>query len=376
MISRLLAMVRKEFIQIRRDRRTLAMVLIMPVMELLLFGYAIDTVVDHLSTMVYDEASDVESRALIAAFENSGYFDIEGYALSQSELVEAIDAGRAKVALHIPPRFGDQLLRGQQGNVQLIIDGSDPNVASTASFAASSVVQARMAEITAASLERRGLGRAAAAGIDLRPVVLYNPTMSSAHFMIPGVISLILLFQALILTAFAVVRERERGTLEQLIVTPVKSWELMLGKVLPYTVTAATATILTMLAGWILFGVGVAGSLLLLGALSLLYLLGSLGLGLLISTVSQTQAQAMQMAMFFMIPSILLSGFMYPRETMPFAIRQLSLLTPMTYFLYILRGIMLKGVGLRFLWPSVLPLALFSIAVFALSAKRFQKRIA
>ena len=376
MVSRILAMVRKEFIQIRRDRRTLAMVLIMPVMELLLFGYAINTVVDHLPTVVYDEAGDVESRALIATFQNSGYFDIEGYVLSQPELVEAIDAGQAKVALHIPPGFGDQLLRGQQASVQILIDGSDPNVASTASFAAGSVTEARMAEITTDSLERRGLGRALAGGIDLRPVVLYNPTMSSAHFMVPGVISLILLFQALILTAFAVVRERERGTLEQLIVTPIKSWELMLGKVLPYIFIASVATTLTMLAGWLLFVVGVAGSLFLLATLSLLYLLGSLGLGLLISTVSQTQAQAMQMAMFFMVPSLLLSGFIYPRETMPYIVQKLSLLTPMTYYLYILRGIMLKGVGLRHLWSSVLPLALFSIVVFVLSAMRFQKRIA
>ena len=329
----------------------------LPVMQLLLFGYAINTVVDHMPTIVFDEADDAESRALIAAFENSGYFDLLSYALSPAELADTIDAGRAKVALHIPPDFGDQVLRGQPSPVQLVIDGSDPNVAQTASFAAAAVVQARTAELSAASAARRGLA-GLSGGIDLRPVVLYNPSMLSVNFMIPGIIALILLFQTLLLTAFAVVRERERGTLEQLIVTPIKPWELMLGKIIPYTITAS-----------------IAATVALIAVLSILFLLGSLGLGLLISTVSQTQMQAMQMAMFIMLPSMLLSGFLYPRETMPALIKPLSYLTPMTYYLQILRGIMLKGIGIKMLWPNVLPLALFSLVVFSLSAWRFQKRV-
>ena len=374
MNSRIMAIIRKEFIQIRRDRRTLAMVLALPVMQLLLFGYAINTVVDHMPTIVFDEADDAESRALIAAFENSGYFDLLSYALSPAELADTIDAGSAKVALHIPPDFGDQVLRGQPSPVQLVIDGSDPNVAQTASFAAAAVVQARTAELSAASAARRGLA-GLSGGIDLRPVVLYNPSMLSVNFMIPGIIALILLFQTLLLTAFAVVRERERGTLEQLIVTPIKPWELMLGKIIPYTITASIAATVALTAGRLLFGVEVAGSLGLLAVLSILFLLGSLGLGLLISTVSQTQMQAMQMAMFIMLPSMLLSGFLYPRETMPALIKPLSYLTPMTYYLQILRGIMLKGIGIKMLWPNVLPLALFSLVVFSLSAWRFQKRV-
>ena len=375
MRSRIFALIRKEFIQIRRDPRTLAMVLVMPVMQLLIFGYGINTVVDHLPTIVFDEAADPESRALIAAFENSSYFDVLAYARSQAELTDAIDTGRAKVALHIPPSFGDQVMRGQAGVIQMIVDGSDTNVASTASFAASAVAQARTATIVTAAAARRGVG-SLSGGIDLRPVVLYNPSMKSVNFMVPGVIALILLFQAVLLTAFAVVREREQGTLEQIIVTPIRSWELMLGKILPYTMMASVAATVALVAARILFGVEVAGSTLLLALLSVLFLLGSLGMGLLISTVSQTQAQALQMAMFVALPSILLSGFMYPRETMPFIIRQLGLLTPMTYYLQILRGIMLKGVGLAALWPSVLPLALFGLVVFTLSALRFQKRVA
>lgn len=375
MFSRIGAMMRKEFIQIRRDGRTLVMVLIQPVMLLLLFGYGINTVVDHLAMVVFDEAADPDSRALIAAFENSTYFDLVAYVRSQRELVAAIDAGEAKVALHIAPGFGNHILRGQAPAVQLIVDGSDPNVASTVSFAAATIVQSQSAQLATDYVARRGVS-SAGIGIDLRPVVLYNPSMKSVNFMVPSVIGLILTFQSLLLTAFAVVREREQGTLEQIIVTPIRTWEFMLGKILPYTVTASAAAILSLIAARLIFGVEVAGSVGLLAILSVLFLLGSLGLGLFISTVSQTQGQATQMAMFVMMPSMLLSGFYYPRDSMPWIIQKLGLLTPMTYYLQILRGIMLKGVGMDVLWPAVLPLTAFSLVIFILSALRFQKRIA
>lgn len=366
-------MVRKEFIQIRRDRRTLGMVIMMPLMELLLFGYGINTVVDHLSTVVYNEAGDAESRALVLAMENSGYFDIDIYVTSQAEMVDAIDAGTAKVGLHIPPAFGTDLLRGENGVVQMVVDGSDPNVASTAAFAGSMVAQAQSTQIIAQQLARRGLNLKMS-GIDLRPIVLYNPSMKSVNFMIPSIIGLILAFQAILLTAFAVVREREKGTLEQIIVTPIRTWEFMLGKILPYTVTATVGAVGALLASRLIFGFQIAGSLPLLFGLSILFLLGSLGLGLLVSVVSQTQGQATQAAMFIIIPSILLSGFLYPRDSMPWLVRQLGLLVPLTYYLEILRGIMLKGTGIGFLWGSVWPLALYSLVVFSLAAFFFQKR--
>lgn len=375
MFSRIGAMMRKEFIQIRRDRRTLALVLVQPVMLLLLFGYGINTVIDHLPTIVFDESGDPESRALIAAFENSTYFDVVTYARSQHELSEAIDAGTAKLALHIPPDFGEQILRGQLGIMQVVVDGSDPNVASTATFAAASVAQVQSSKLIAEYMARRGLN-GAGVGVEMRPVVMYNPSMKSVNFMVPSIIGLILTFQALLLTAFAVVREREQGTLEQIIVTPIRTWEFMLGKILPFTVTSAFATALSLIAARVIFGVSVAGSIGLLAALSILFLLGTLGLGLFVSTLSQTQGQATQLAIFIIMPSILLSGFLYPRENMPYIIQQLGLLVPMTYYLEILRGIILKGIGLDLLWPSVIPLALFSIIVFGLSAWRFQKRVA
>ncbi len=375
MLSRIFAMMRKEFIQIVRDRRTLAMVLVQPVMMLVLFGYGVNTVIDHMAMIVYDESEDFDSRALIAAFENTGYFDVLAHARSQEELSDAIDAGSAKLALHIPPDFGDQILRGQTGLAQLIVDGSDPNVASTATFAAAAAAQSQSARIASAQMARRGAGTAIG-GIDLRPVVLYNPSMKSVNFMVPSIIGLILTFQSLLLTAYAVVREREQGTLEQIIVTPIRTWEFMLGKILPYTVTASTAAASTLAAARLIFGVHIAGDLVLLAALSVLFLISSLGLGLLVSTLSQTGGQATQMAMFIMIPSILLSGFLYPRDNMPFIIQKLGLIVPMTYYLQILRGIMLKGVGMDVLWPPVLALAVFSIIIFSLSAWRFQKRVA
>ena len=372
MIARIASIVRKEFIQIRRDPRTLAIVLLMPALQILLFGYAINTVVDHLPTIVVDESRDARSRAFAAAFHHSSYFDVIGQVTSRDDAMAMVDAGRARVALIIPPEFGDDVLRGQRALVQLVVDGSDPNTAQAALFAGGAVAQAQSADVTSSVLGRSASMRG---GIELRPIVLYNPGMLSVNFMIPGLIGLILQFQTLILTAFAIVRERERGTLEQLVVTPIRSWELMLGKILPYTVTAFGAVGVALLVGRFWFGVEIAGSLLLLIALSIVFLLSSLGIGLLISTVSQTQTQAMQAAIFIMLPSVLLSGFMFPREGMPPIIQQLSLLIPLTYFLQILRGIMLKGVGIEVLWPHVIPLAAFGVAVFALSANRFRKRL-
>lgn len=375
MLSRVSSIVRKEFIHVLRDPRTLAIVLAMPAMQLLLFGYAINTVVDHLPAVVLDEASDARSRAFVAAFGNSGYFDLRGTATSREEVRKAVDAGYAKVGLVIPADFGHQVLRREPALAQLVVDGSDPNVAQTALFAAGMVAQVQSADTLTSALASQGPARDGRAGIELRPVVLYNPGMLSVNFMVPGLIGLILQFQTLILTAFAIVRERERGTLEQIVVTPIKPWELMAGKLLPYVATAFLAVAVALAVGRFWFGVQVQGSMLLLVALSTLFLLSSLGVGLLISTVSQTQTQAMQLALFVMLPSVLLSGFMFPREGMPWIIQQIGLAIPLTYFLQILRGVILKGVEVDVLWGDVLPLALFGLVVFALSATRFNKRL-
>jgi ABC-2 type transport system permease protein len=358
-IARIWSIFFKEFIQIRRDPRTLAIVLVMPLMQLILFGYAINTTVDHIETIVLDQARDAQSRAFLSSFFNTGYFDLIGQASSIEQVRQAIDAGSARVGIILPPEFSHELVAGRTPQAQVVVDGSDPNTAQTALLVSGTLAQ------------RGGSGQA----IDLRPVVLYNPSMQSINFMIPGLLGLIMQFQTLLLTAFAVVRERERGTLEQLVVTPIKPWELMLGKVLPYVAVAFANVLLASAVGRFWFGVEFAGSFVLLLALAAVFVLSSLGLGLLISTVSQTQTQAMQLALFVMLPSIILSGFVFPREGMPHPIQELGLAIPLTYFLRILRGIILKGVGVDVLWPEVLALAAFGLIVFGLSANRFRKTL-
>lgn len=360
MIARIWSVIVKEFIQIRRDPRTLAMVLALPVMQLLLFGYAINTTVDHIATVVLDEARDAQSRGFLAAFFNTSYFDLVAQERSLADVRQAIDAGTAHVGIVVPPDFSHDLVAGRSPKAQVLVDGSDPNTAQTALLVSSTLAQ-------------RGAGTGQV--IDLRPVVLYNPSMQSVNFMIPGLLGLIMQFQTLLLTAFAVVRERERGTLEQLVVTPIKPWELMAGKLLPYVALAFINVFFASAVGRYWFGVEFAGSFGLLLALSGLFLLSSLGLGLLISTISQTQSQAMQLALFVMLPSILLSGFVFGRESMPHPIRELGLFIPLTYFLQILRGIILRGVGVEVLWPQVLALIAFGTLVFGLSANRFRKTL-
>jgi ABC-2 type transport system permease protein len=366
-IARIWAIVQKEFIQIRRDPRTLAMVLAMPLMQLILFGYAINTTVDHIPTIVYDQSQDAQSRAFLGAFFNTGYFDRTASAQRLDDVRSAIDAGSARVGLVVPPDFSHDLIAGRAARAQVVIDGSDPNTAQTALLVAGTIAQARSVEL----LAQQAHGQP----IDLRPVVLYNPSMQSINFMIPGLLGLILQFQTLLLTAFAIVRERERGTLEQLVVTPIKPWELMLGKILPYVTLAFANVFVASAIGRAWFRVEFAGSFPLLLVLAVLFVLSSLGLGLLISTVSQTQTQAMQMALFVMLPSIILSGFVFPREGMPPLVRELGLLIPLTYFLRILRGIILKGVGVELLGSEVLALVLFGLIVFGLSANRFRKTL-
>lgn len=370
MIERILALMRKELIQIVRDRRTLALVLVMPVMQLMLFGYAINTTVDHIPAVVADATMDGRSRDLVQAIQNTGYFDVVGTVEHAGLARAAIDAGMARVAFIIPSDFGSELLAGRSGQVQILVDGSDPNIAQTALLTAEALARVRGIELLT-----RTTGRAPVLPIELRPLVLYNPALQSVNFMIPGLIGVVMQTQAVMLTAFAIVRERERGTLEQLIVTPILPAELMAGKILPY-VGIAFAQVGTALAvGTFWFGVPINGSLWLLLSLSLVFLIGALGMGLFISTISRNQSQAMQTAMFTMLPSFLISGFMFPRESMPWLVSILSYAIPLTYFLQILRGIILKGVPIEYLWGQVIPLTLFALLVSTLSIIRFRRSL-
>ncbi|PKO01503.1 MAG: ABC transporter permease [Chloroflexi bacterium HGW-Chloroflexi-5] len=372
---RMATIVRKEWLHIIRDPRTLALVIVMPVMMLFLLGYAVANDVEDIPLAVADFSHSDSSRILVEKFTASGFYLVTRTAQSEKEILELLDSGTIKAGIYIPEDYGRQITTGNPGTVQLYIDGSDPTVAQTAQLAAETVSQAISQEILVKRLERSGAGIVLSLPIDLRIRYLYNPDMRRMNFMIPGLIAVILQVQTLLLTAFAIVREREQGTLEQLIVSPVRPWELMLGKILPFVLVAFLNVAMTVAVGAFFFGVEVVGSIALLSFLSLIFLLGSLGLGVLISNISKTQMQAMYMAAFIMMPSFLLSGLLYPRDNMPWVAYLAGYLLPVTYFLEIVRGIILKGAGMVELWSSVWPMAVFSIVVFFASVFMFHKRL-
>ncbi|WP_035099868.1 ABC transporter permease [Aneurinibacillus terranovensis] len=372
--SRFKAIVKKEFLQIRKDRASLAIAVAMPILLLLLFGYAVNTDVNHLPTGVWDQAKTKDSRELTKEFTNTLYFDhlynVEGYA----ELQKLMDQGKIKVAIVFPPDFSYKLDTGDQTSIQVIVDGADPNVARTAVSNAQLIVQNKAVTLQADILRAQGQAKfSMPITTDIR--VLYNPNMKSLLFNVPALIGLIMQNVTTILTAFALVREKERGTMEQLIVTPVRPSELILGKLVPYVGVGLFSFTIVLATGIMWFGVPVKGSIALLIVLSLLFLVTTLAIGILISTVAKTQLQAMQMSFAFILPSVLLSGFMFPRETMPLVIQWIGSVIPLTYFLEILRGIFLKGIGLEELWLDTLSLLTFTFLFCFVAIKRFRKKL-
>jgi len=372
---RLVSLIRKEFIQILRDPRTLALVLVMPVMQLFLLGYAATNDVRNVPLAVYNQDPGPEARALLDAYRSADYFKLAYTAGSEQELRDLIDGGKARAGLVIPPNYGDQLQGGGIAQVAFILDGSDPTVAATALSAAQVIGQQQATKVLAERMARRGQTAAISPPIDVRTQVWYNPDLVSAYFMIPGVIGMILFTITTILTATAIVRERERGTIEQLIVTPIRSWELVVGKLLPYVILAFMNTIEVLLFGALWFKVPIHGSLLLLGLLSGLFLVSSLGIGLLVSTIANTQQEAMLTVMMTLLPSIFLSGFFFPLEAMPKVMQWLSYLMPLRYYLVIIRSLLLKGVGADLLKSDILALTIFGTAIMTAAALRFRKRL-
>lgn len=373
--GRALTIVRKEFIHILRDPRTLGLVLIMPVMMLLLLGYAVANDVRDIPLALADQSKTDASRRFVERFTISDFFEVTYAVQSEDEILHLLDRGQVKAGLLIPEDFGRNLNTGEVGTVQFFIDGTNPTVAQTAQLAAETISQAAAQELLIKQLNRGPGGLELRLPVDARLRFLYNPNLRRMNFMIPGLIAVILQIQALLLTAFAIVREREQGTLEQLVVTPIKPWELVLGKIVPFVVVAMLNVAMAVGAGYLWFGVDIAGSALLLAVLSLVFLLGSLGLGVLISAISRTQMQAMYLSSFIMMPSFILAGLLFPRENMPWPAYYAGYLLPVTYFLEIVRGIMLKGVGVSDLWPSIWPMAVFGIIVFFASVLLFHKRL-
>jgi ABC-2 type transport system permease protein len=365
---RLWPMLRKEFIQMRRDRLTLGMMVGIPAVQLALFGFAIRTEVRHLPTVVLDESRSSESRSLIAVMRNTGNFDIIGAVSSRAELTDLLASGKVQAAVIIPPEFQADIKRGRTAQAQIIVDAADPMASSAAISGASLAGAARGAAITAGRL-----GRAPPLEVRVRP--WYNPALRTEAYIVPGIIGVLLSLTLLLITSMAIVRERERGTLEQLIVTPLSKTSLMLGKILPFVLVGYVQMTVILVLGKLLFDIPMRGSLPLLYLVTFGFIVANLGIGLLISTLVRTQVQAMQLGFFMMLPNILLSGFMFPRVAMPKAAQWLGALLPLTYYLEVLRGILLKGVGLEYLWRDSLTLVGFALVLVTLSVRRFSKTV-
>ena len=377
MLLRIYAVARKEIIQILRDPRTLAVVLVLPFVMLTLYGYAIKTDVKHLRTAVLDLDHTSRARDFLRAFENSEYFDLVRYLDKPDEIDAMLDRGTAKLAVVIPPHFARDLAQGKTVQVQVIVDGSDPANASIGLAYVAGVVNGYSGNLTLAAAERAGIPRGVVTPpLDVEPRVWYNPDLKSTNFIVPGLMAVILMMLSALLTSMTIVRERERGTLEQIVVSPIMPAELMIGKILPYVLIAFLDVVLVLVAGQLLFHVPLRGSAALLLGLSTFYLLAALGLGLLISTVADSQQSAMVMAMMgTQLPAMLLSGFVFPVLNMPKAIQVLTYLIPARFFLVIIRSIFLKGLGIAYLWRPALYLLVFGVALLTLATLRFKKRV-
>jgi len=373
---RLLDFILKEFRQMRRDRRLMMMMIGMPTLQLLLYGYAVTTDIRHIQVVVCDQDNSYASRTLRNAVTASpDYFDVVGYVSTQAEAQSYLDSGRAAMALVIPPTFSRDLAKGQPAQVQALLDGSDPNAGTVAASYIAKIVTAQATSILQQRAEAAGLGDLTQAGVDGRVQIWYNPTLQSNFAMVPGVLCLIVGNLTIILTALAIVREREIGTIEQLLVTPMRSWELMLGKLIPYLLVGFTDVLVILVLSGLLFGVPNHGSVMLLFGISGVFMVGTLGLGLLISTMAQNQQQAMQLASFLLMPNMLLSGFVYPIANMPNWLQPVTYFLPMRYFLICVRGLMMKGNGTLELTSQIWPMALLSAAIFAAAVLRFRKRL-
>nr|WP_028308084.1 ABC transporter permease [Desulfitibacter alkalitolerans] len=373
-INRFMAIVKKEMLQIKRDKVSLGIGIMMPLMFLLIFGYAINTDVEHIPTGVWDQSNSRASRELIAAYEVTGYFHILENATRYDELQYLMDSGHIEVGIVIPHDYAYGIEQNRDASLQILINGSDPTVARTALSAVQLITQNAALELQQQRLDREGMVELAFP-IQTETRVLYNPDMDSTFFNIPGLIGLVLQNVTALLTAFAMVREKERGTLEQLLVTPVKPVELIIGKLLPYVAIGMLSFTLVLTAGVLWFKVPVKGSILLLFILGLLFLVTTLSIGLFISTVARNQLQAVFITFAIIFPSVLLSGFMFPRDTMPFVIQALGGIIPLTYFLIILRGIFLKGISLNYLWTETMMLAVFAVIFCTIAVIRFRKNL-
>lgn len=366
--SLLWPMVRKEFIQMRRDPFTLAMLLGIPAMQLLLFGFAIRTDVRHLPTVLLDDSRSPESRQLAATLENTGNFRMVAVVQSRDAVRRAIERGDAVAGLVIPPDFSRHVARGVGATAQLIVDAADPLTSGAAISGA-----ALLSQVLPGQLDPQAAG--AVSPIDVRVRPWYNPAFRSSVFIVPGIVGVLLTMTFLLVMSVAVVREREAGTLEQLIVTPIDKTSLLLGKVVPFVVIGYLQMTNVLVLGWVVFDVPIRGSVPLLYLLTAPFILATLGLGLLVATIARTQGSAQQLALFFIMPSILLSGFIFPREAMPVVAQWIGAVVPVTWYLDIVRGVLLKGVGITALWQPIAALIALATLTLTIAIRRFAKTV-
>lgn len=368
-MRRLLALTWKEFMQLKRDRLTLRMIVMVPLMQTIIFGYAINYDVKHLKTVVLDESRSYDSRELVAQLTASEYFEVVGRVDSLDEMEHVIDAGQAVVGLVIDRDFAVDRRRGDPASALLIVNASDTTTSTQAMSIASGVATRLSLQV----LARRAGWQHEAAPIDLRVRPWYNPDLRTATFIIPGLVAIILTFTLINFTAGAIVRERERGTLEQLQVTPLSRTELIVGKLLPFVVIGYVQLTLTLLLMVFLFDIPIAGSVLDLYVVGFLFIAAVLGLGMLISTVADTMLQAMQLSMFFLLPFVFLSGYVFPIDGMPVFFQYVSRVIPARYFIEALRGIILRGASIVELWQPVAWLGFYTVVIIGLAVLRFKK---
>ena len=367
-IERIKQLVLKEFIQIFRDRRMKAIVFVIPLLQTMVFGYAVTMDVNHIPTAVYDLDRSYESRELVRRLTASGYFDVLYHPGSPDEVRELLDRSKITFALQIDRGFSVDLKRRVPAAVQVLVDGTDSNTGIVALDYANRIILKYQLDLSAA-------GTGPSARIELRQRAWYNPELKSKNYNVPGVIAMVIMITSLLLTSMAVVREREIGTMEQLMVTPLRPVELILGKTIPFAIIAFFDMVLVTVFGVLVFDIPINGSLALLPLSTAIYLLSILGIGLMISTVAKTQQQALMSTFLFYMPAVLLSGFMFPIENMPKVFQYMTYLNPLRYFLVIIRGMFLKGNGIGILWPQMLALLVIGVAVISYSSLRFRKRL-
>jgi ABC-2 type transport system permease protein len=368
--------IKKEFLQFKRDPKMFGVILVAPVIQLIFLGYAANLDVENVKMVVYDRDRTTTSRNFIEEFTSSGYFEIVDYVDSYDDLTDNLNKGKAILALVISHNFEEKIIRREQAPLQVIFDGSDGNQASIAAGYVQSVVTGHSRNILVDYMNKSGRKISPTGNLSAEVRVWYNPTMKTRNFMVPGIVGLLLSIITLVLTSLAVVKEKEIGTMEQLIVTPIRPYQMIIGKLVPFTILGFVAVIIILTAMRVIFDIPVKGSIVFLFASSFLYILSTLGLGLFVSTISKTQQQAMMIAMFaVMLPMVFLSGFAFPIENMPQTIQITSYIIPLRYFNTIIRGVILKGLGFADLWLEALVLFGIGVSILFLSSLRFRKRL-